>query len=286
MTGTREALRIHLATVLTLTGLTLFAPPLVAQAPDHSRDRGPGQPTSMFGAYIERGQLLLYPFFEYYYDRDAEYTPAELGHTLDQGFRGRYHANEALLFVGYGFTDRLAVEFEMAVINARLQKASDDPSTMPALLAESGIGDVEGQLRWRWNRESERRPEVFSYFETVFATQGARVLIGTPSTELKLGTGAVRGFRWGTATLRGAVEYDTEARAFDLGELAFEYMRALSRRYRLYAGIEGKPGDFAVIAELQVSLPGNAVLKLNNAFGVTSTGNDWAPEVGVLWVVR
>ncbi|MGE5860715.1 MAG: hypothetical protein ACM34J_09190, partial [Ignavibacteria bacterium] len=38
------------------------------ELPEYLKDRGPGIPTSMFGTYIKKGELLLYPFFEYYYD--------------------------------------------------------------------------------------------------------------------------------------------------------------------------------------------------------------------------
>ena len=40
---------------------------------DRSRNRGEGLPTSMFGTFIRRGELLVYPFFEHYRDRNFEY---------------------------------------------------------------------------------------------------------------------------------------------------------------------------------------------------------------------
>lgn len=33
--------------------------------PDFLQDRGSGVPTSQFGTYIERGQWMVYPFYEY-----------------------------------------------------------------------------------------------------------------------------------------------------------------------------------------------------------------------------
>ena len=189
---------------------------------DRSRDRGSGIPSSMFGTYIERGEMLVYPFFEYYLDRNAEYKPAELGYGVDRDFRGKYRASEGLVFLGYGVSDRLAVELEAAVISARLDKSPDDFSSMPARLQESGLGDVEGQLRWRWNRESESRPELFSYFEAVAPLQKKKRLIGTQDWEFKLGTGIVRGFAWGTTTLRGEVEYDGAENEVGPGEYAVE----------------------------------------------------------------
>ena len=169
------------------------------------RDRGPGLPTSMFGTYIQRGEWIVYPFFEYYRDDDYEYKPAELGYGLEVDFRGRFRASEGILFLGYGLTDWLAIEFEGAVIDATLHTASADSSGIPGRIHESGGGDVEGQLRARWWPESATRPELFSYFEAVSPQQTDQPLTGTPDWELKFGTGAIRGFSWGTITLRAAV---------------------------------------------------------------------------------
>jgi hypothetical protein len=73
-----------------------------AQEPvDRSRDRGEGIPTSMFGTYIRDGEVLVYPFLEYYRDGNYEYEPGELGYVGSTEFRGRYRATEGLIFVGY-----------------------------------------------------------------------------------------------------------------------------------------------------------------------------------------
>ncbi|MGH2626865.1 MAG: hypothetical protein ACRDHY_09475, partial [Anaerolineales bacterium] len=133
--------------------------------PVYLRDRGTGLPTSMFGTFIKRGQVLLYPFFEYYHDNDFEYKPAELGYGLDQDFRGKYRASEGLIFVGYGLTDWLAVEFEAAVITATLEKSPNDTTQTPAKIEESGLGDVEGSLRARFLTETAGRPELFGLLE-------------------------------------------------------------------------------------------------------------------------
>lgn len=274
--------------ILSLLCVALFAPRVAGtqQSFDRARDRGTGVPISMFGTYVDRGELIIYPFFEYYRDSDAEYSPNEFGFGIDADFRGRYRASEGLIFVGYGISDRLTVEIEGAIINARLEKASDDTSAMPALIEESGLGDVEGQLRWRWSRETDRRPELFSYFETVFPLQKNRVLIGTQAWEFKLGTGLVRGFRWGTMTLRAAVEYDGAERSAALGEYALEYLKRISPAVLVFAGVEGSEDEVEGITELQLSLRQNVVLKLNNAIGLTSKAADWAPEIGVMFRFR
>jgi hypothetical protein len=165
---------------LLLPALILTAPasPVRAQAdelPAYLKDRGTGQPTSMFGTYINRGELLVYPFFEYYLDDDMEYAPQELGYGLDEDFRGKYRASEYLLFLAYGFTDWLAVELEAALyIDARLETSPDDPTGVPDVIEESGTGDVEGQIRARIARETESRPEVFSYFEASHRSKRTR----------------------------------------------------------------------------------------------------------------
>jgi hypothetical protein len=250
--------------------------------PAYLRDRGVGVPLSMFGTYIQDGQLIVYPFFEYYRDADFEYKPAELGFGEDRDYRGGYEASEELLFIAYGVADRLAIEAEGAIIQAELEKSRLDFSGVPDELEESGLGDVEGQLRWRWARESAGSPEIFSYFETVFPTQDEGSLIGTTDWELKLGFGVIRGFSFGTLTARAAVEYDAAESKGDIGEVALEFLRRLSDSWRLFGGFEGTQDEVEAIAEAQWHFGRGMFLKLNHAFGVTSKATDWAPEAGVV----
>lgn len=282
--GVRAAARR--SSILAVVAASVAAPAQARQTFQRTADRGTGVPSSMFGIYIEPGELLLYPFLEYYRDGDAEYSPEELGYGLDQDFRGRYRAIEGLLFLGYGISRRLAVELEAAFISASQNKAAADPSAMPSRLEESGLGDVEGQLRWRWREESGGGPEVFSYFETVFPLQKRKRLIGTQDWEFKLGTGVIRGFRWGTATLRAAVAYDRAERKGELGEYAVEYLKRLSPAVRVFAAVEGSEDEVELITEAQWFLRPTILLKLNNAFGVTSKAADWAPEVGLMFSFR
>ncbi len=252
-------------------------------SPTTPRQRGEGIPTSMFGTYIRPGELLVYPFFEYYLNNDEEYKPEELGFGLERDFRGKYRASEGLIFLSYGISDRWAIEIEAAVISAKLEKAADDPSAMPDELKQSGTGDVEGQLRYRWAEETEGRPELFSYFEAVTPQQKDKKLIGTPDWELKLGFGAIKEYPLGTFTLRAAGEYDAAESKGELGECALEYLRVLSPAWRGYLGLEGAQDEWELITEAQWKLHPRATLKLNNAFGVTSKAVDWAPEVGVMF---
>jgi hypothetical protein len=247
------------------------------------RDRGTGVPVSQFGTYIQRGQFLVYPFFEYYHDDDAEYAPNELGGTDDIDYRGRYRASEYLLFVAYGVTRRFAVELEAAAIDAELETAPEDDSSLPAVISESGLGDVEGQLRYRFREETPGGPDVFGYFETVFPTADEGSLIGTSNWEFKLGAGATRGYGFGTMTLRAAIEYDKAEETFAMGEAAVEYLRRLSAQWRVFGAIEGSEDEVEAIVEAQWHFATFGALKLNNAFGVTSKATDWAPEVGVMF---
>lgn len=251
--------------------------------PAHLRDRGEGMPLSIFGTYVQKGQLLVYPFFEYYLDSNYEYAPDDFGLPGDEDYRGKYRASEELLFIGYGVSDRLAFEMEAAIIQARLERSTEESGDPSAVIEESGLGDVEGQLRWRWAREKTSRPEIFSYFETVLPTQDETSLIGTSDWEFKLGLGAIRGFSWGTVTARGALEYGLAEEVVELGEMALEYVKRLSPSWRVFAGVEGTQDEVELITEAQLHLSRRVFLKLNSAFGLTSKATDWAPEVGIMF---
>ena len=259
------------------------APAGADDLPTRLRDRGPGVPTSMFGTYVQRGELLVYPFFEYYLDDNREYKPSELGYGLEQDFRAKYRASEGILFVSYGVSSRVSVEMEAAFIKARQERDPNDPSSVPAVIEESGSGDVEGQIRARLLDETDRRPEIWSYFEAVTPQQKDKLLIGTPDWEFSLGAGVTRGTLWGTVTARLAGTYTVEDKSFAVGEYAIDYLRSVSSRWRLFAGFEGEQDDVSLITEAQWHFSRAAYLKLNNSFGVTSKATDWAPEVGILF---
>jgi len=252
--------------------------------PTYLKDRGTGLPTTLFGTYIRGGDWIIYPFFEYYRDQNREYKPSELGFEGEQDYRGRYRASEGLLYLGYGVTDDLALEFEAAVIRATLEKSPEDASAMPATLEASGLGDIDAHLLWRWRRETEDRPELYSFVKVAFPRRGADPLIGTPDWELGLGTGLIRGFGWGTVTVRAAIEYAPGSSSeFDIGEYAVEYLKRLSPKWRLYAAVEGAQDEVSLITEVQWHLSSHVTLKLNSGFGLTSKATDWEPEVGILF---
>ena len=258
-----------------------MAQELPDELPTYLRDRGTGIPVSIFGTYVRPGELLIYPFYEYYHDDDLEYKPSEFGYELDQDFRGRFRAHEGIFFVGYGISDKIAVEVEAGIIDAKLQKSPEDMSRMPAEIKESGLSDVEGQIRWRWNHESAKTPEYFSYFLAVLPTGKENSLIGTSDWELKLGAGLIKGLGWGTITPSVAVEYAASEKTYAFA-YGLEYLKRLSNHFRLFAMIEGTQDEAALIPEIQWHFNRHVFLKVNNGFGLTSKAVDMAPEIGVM----
>jgi len=252
--------------------------------PAYLQDRGTGTPTSMFGTYARKGDLLVYPFYEYYLNGDEEYNPDDFGFDVDEDFEGKYTAHEELIFLGYGLTDDFVMELEAGVIQAVQEKDSDDPSDMDDPLEESGLSDVQIQLDYRWLRETETRPEIFNYLEVVFPTGEEESLIGTAFWEYKLGMGAIKGSNYGTFTARVSAEYTNEDNELVMGEYAVEYLKRLSPAWRVYLGVEGEQDEIEFITEAQWHINENAFVKINNAFGVTPKSPDWAPEVGIMFV--
>jgi hypothetical protein len=240
----------------------------------------------MFGTYIDKGEIILYPFIEYYYDKNAEYKPAEFGYGKEEDYEGFYKATEGLLFVSYGISDWFAFELEAAVIDATLEKAGDDFSGMPTRISESGLGDIEGQLRWRYFKETEKRPELFSYFETVLPLQKDKMLIGTQDWEFKLGTGVTKGYKWGTVTARAAVEYIADEDKFELGEFAVEYLKRVSKSFRFDIVIEGAQDELSAIVDLQFHLKPWMFIRLNSGFALTSKATDITPEAGIVFYLN
>ena len=184
------------------------------------------------------------PFVEGYYDNNTEYKPAELGYGLEQDFRGKFRAVESQIFLAYGLNDAFSVELEAALYaSARLEKAPDDPSTMPARLEQSGVGDWQMELNWRVMKESAARPEVFALVEVDPPSNVNQPLIGTSNWETKLGLGAIRGLPWGTVSGRVGMIYSAEDGSFDTGEYAVEYLKRISPSWSVYGGIEGEQDE-------------------------------------------
>ena len=252
-----------------------------------AQERGTGVPTSRFGMYVTRGELLVNPFFAYATDHNREYQPVQLGYGLAQDYRGRFHSTEGLLFLAYGVTDWLALELEASRIHATLNKAPDDTSATPSRIEESGLGDVEGQVRMRLMRESHGRPELFGFLEVTIPSQTGKVLIGNPDWDVRPGFGVIRAFPWGTMTTRITVEYNHDDRLWDLGEFSIEYLKSLSPSWRLNLAFEGGEtgamDEWDLVAGVRWRIRDRFFLKLDNAIGLMPKSTDWAPELGVVW---
>jgi hypothetical protein len=278
-----EPFRHRLAVFFLITGSVQLAASVNAEdLPDYLRDRGTGVATSLFGTYVRGGEVLVYPFYEYTTNKNQEYSPEELGFAGTQDYRGKNTEHEALIFLSYGVSENVAVEVESALWTTATQhKSPDDPSAMPDEVTESGFGDTQAELRWRWWKESDKKPEFWSYFETVFPFQRDRKIIGTQDWELIQGFGLTRGFRFGTLTARASMEYQADEGKVAFGEYALEYLKRLSPRWRSVLAVEGEEDELAAIAEAQWQIAPHALLKLNNGFGLTSKAPDLAPEVGI-----
>lgn len=282
------------STVPVILSLAIVLPPIHdAHAdeplPDYLQDRGPGVPTSLFGTYIESGQWMVYPFYEYSSNSDDEYDPREFGFPRpgavgEEEFFGEGSQHEAVLFIGYGFSDTLAFEFEAELYaSATLDKSALDTSPLPARTKESGFAGAEAQLRWMWQGETRERPALYSFFEVEFPFQDTKVLIGATDLEFAVGAGFIRGFEWGTLNGRVSIAYDGEENKVELGEYALEYLKRVNDRWRLVATLEGEEDEVSIIGEAQLTLWPGAILKLNSGFGVTKKAEDFAPEIGVLF---
>jgi len=277
-------MRQFLSAIVILVLVNVGLPALAQQPPlDLHADRGPGIATSLFGTYIQEGELLVYPFYEYTKTTGFEYKASELGYQGTQDYLGKLVEHEYLLFLAYGFTQNVAVELEGALYtSATFDKAANDPTAVPGRIEESGLGDIEAQVRWRFRNETASRPELFTFSEVVFPFQKDRVLIGTSEWEFAQGIGAIKGYSWGTLYGRVALAWDGEDKKIDLGEFAIEYLKKLSPQWRVVAAIEGESDEISLIGEAQWRMSDHAFLKLNSGFGLTEKAPDIAPEVGVM----
>ena len=270
-----------------------FLPVVVCGAdqplPDYLQDRGSGIPTSLFGTYIESGQWILYPFYEYSKNTDEEYDPRELGFPRpgfagEEDFFGESTEHEVVLFLGYAFNEKLAFEFEAELYaSAKFEKSPLDTSPVPPKIKESGFAGAEAQLRWLWRQETPEKMAMYSFFEVEFPFQDTNVLIGATDVEFAVGTGFIRGFKWGTLNGRISVAYDGAESKVEFGEYALEYLKRVNDRWRFVATIEGEDDEVSLIGEAQWTLRPGAVLKLNSGFGLTKKAANFAPEIGVLF---
>jgi hypothetical protein len=93
----------------------------------------------------------------------------------------------------------------------------------------------------------------------------------------------MKGFKWGTMTIRLAAEYDGAENKYEAGEYAIEYLKRVSSLFRFYVGVEGSEDEVEFITDLQFHISDYAFIRVNNSFGLTSKATDYAPELGVLF---
>ena len=283
-----QALHLRAGSLLLLVGAALLPGMGQAQSspePTYLRDRGTGVASSLAGIYIQKGELLFHPFFEYSRDHNREYQPKEFGFGPEVDFRGKSRRQGGQLFLGFGVTDWLALEFEGAYIHETLRKSARDTFATPAKIDESGIADLEAQIRLRPLRETGRRPEIFAFLEFTARTQSGKLLIGDPDWDLRPGIGLTKGFAWGTLTARATGEYNHTEHKPDFGEVALGYLKRLDPAWRLYLGVEGGEGgaldEWELLPSVQWHPTPVLIIRLESAFGLSSKAPDWSPQVGL-----
>jgi hypothetical protein len=266
------------------TGLQNAAAQSAGQ-PDYLADRGDGIRTSLLATYIRPKEFIFYPFYEYTKTSNYEYKASDLGLVGDVDYQGRKVDQEYLIFLGYAFNDEWMFEFESALhAKVKFSKADNDPVTaVPRELRESGLGDTEAQLRWRFAKETATRPEITIMFQTEFPLQRKKKLLGTQAWGFGTGIIVTKGYPFGTFSLRGQINHDRGDRETTFGEYAIDYLKKVSPQWTIALTLEGEESEFNVIGEAQYALSRNATLKLNLGLGVTKKDRQIAPEVGVLF---
>ena len=246
--------------VLFIVGALGMAAPVGGAAaqdlPVYLQDRGEGVTTSLFGTYVRGGELLFYPFYEYYSYSDEPYTGADLGvSTNTVPYAGKLHIHEGLLFLAYGLTEDFAIEIESKFWErAELDRASaDTTSGLPSggYSESMSFGGLQGQLRWRFARETATSPEMYTWVEIDHPLADEKRFVGSAGWEGALGVGIVKGFSWGTITPRISLGYESTDKSFVVGEWAVEYLKRLSEGIRLVATVEGNGAkNVALVGEL------------------------------------
>lgn len=260
------------------------------ELPAYLWDRGTGLPTSMLGSYVSEGEFKIYPFFEYSVDNNREYQPAQYGFGASEDLLAKYRSLAGALFLGYGLTDWLALEFEAAYMMAKFEKDPADSFATPSKINEEGLGDFEGQVRWRWMREGSRWPEILSFVEITIPSQRKKLFIGDKDWDFKPGVVLSKNYSWGKMSFRTDLEYNRESAIIDIGETAIEYLKRLSSPLRLVLAIEGgeggAPDEWSLISGIRWQISNLVSFKFDNSLGITSKATDWAPQVGLLFTPR
>jgi hypothetical protein len=253
--------------------------------PDYLADRGDAIRTSLLATYIRPKEFIFYPFYEYTRTTNWEYKASDLNLVGDKDYLGKKVDQEYLVFLAYAWNDSWAFEFESALhASVEFTKAPNDPvAAVPSKLKESGLGDTEAQLRWRYAKETETRPEITFMFQTEFPLQKKKVLLGTQDWGFGTGLVLTKGYASGTYSFRWQVNYDRKDRETAFGELGLDYLKKLSQKWTVALSLEGEGSEANIIGEAQYNFSRNAMLKLNSGFGLAKKDRQVAPEIGVLF---
>ena len=214
-----------------------------------------------------------------------ERTP--LGDPGGQDYLGHYRDLSEQLFIAYGVTDWLAVELEGSYVQAALQRDAADRSGTPPRIEESGLGDLEGELRGRLLRETPRWPELFAFLEITAPSNRKQVLIGDPLWDFKPGLGVIKGFSWGTVTFRTDLEYNQDDQAWDLGETSLEYLKRISpvgtARLAIEGGETGAPDEWTLDSGVYWTVADHVTLRIDNSLGVFPKAPDFTEQIGLMF---
>ena len=269
--------------VLSLIALALvLAPPSAASVADGAPE--PGVPTSLAGTGIARQELLVIPSFEHSRNRGFQYNPEEFGYGPGHDYHAERRTTEGTVFVGYGLTRNVAVEFEAGRGAVELRKSADDTTAMPARLRESGTTGVTARISWLMRPESAGRAAWFGFVDASLPHDRARSLIGRRGVSWLVGVGAERTSRWGTVSARHSFEWDTASISpLDWGEFAVSWNRDVRRHTRATGAIEGQLDEIWLVLQVDQALGRRLSARFRNGVGLTRTASGLAPEAGLMW---
>jgi hypothetical protein len=252
-------------------------------------DRGPGVATSTTGLTLGPGELLVFASFERSENSGFEYSPNDFDVASGEDFQGNLRTSEEVVFLGYGLGDAFALGLEVAAARATFHRDEEDATGTPASVRESGLGDVQAELTWRFQRETERRPELYLFAEVALPHDRSKPLTGTPDWLAHVGVGLAREFSTGSLLSRISAEYDLASESpLDFGEWSLEWLHRFSSSWRLSAGFEGNIGgannldEVWTVADLEWRLAGRLALRFHSGYGLTSKTKGWSPEVGLV----
>jgi hypothetical protein len=249
------------------------------------KERDNGLPSSVYGMYVHPSEMLIYPFYEYGYDHNMEYQPSMFHGNSNADYLAKYKSTAEQIYLGYGVSDLLAVEFEAAYLKATFDKSVSDSTSVPSRIKESGLTDYEAKICWRWAKETDHRPDICSFVEVTIPSNQNKLLIGDPDWDVKPGVIITKGYPWGILSFKTDLEFNREAKNIDVGETAVKYLRQLQPDLRLFLDIEGgeggAPDEWVLVPGLQWYIAPTVSLQIYSPVGIFPKATDWSPQIGI-----